>query len=478
MKRSVGVLMHISALPGAYGSGAFGKECFDFIDMLATGGFSIWQTLPFTLPDDVNSPYKSYSAFSVNPAFIDLDALYGEGLLTLDELEEARGASAFVCDFSKTTKARVSLLTKAANRLYSWENVDNCLQKLPDCDQFCRYMAMRCYAEENGEGELFADRIDPQAYRTWRFIVYTFLTQWQRVRTYANERGISIVGDIPIYVADESADIFFSPEQFQLDEKGHPLAVAGVPPDYFSEDGQLWGNPLYDWKAMAKDNFSWWRRRMAFMCQLFDGVRIDHFRAIASYWRIPVGAQTAKAGKWVRGPGMPFVRAMREAAGDSFLIAEDLGDLTPDVNVLMHRCALPGMRVLQFGFLGDEDSPHLPHNYPENTVAYTGTHDNNTLLGFVWELDDERRAQLMDYVGYRGTDWNSRAAYDAIIRTMYRSHAKTLIIPIQDLLLYGSDTRMNTPGKAKGNWAYRTTREQLRSIEWNHFCHLAQLYGR
>jgi 4-alpha-glucanotransferase len=310
------------------------------------------------------------------------------------------------------------------------------------------------------------------------YLQFKFFQQYRRLKAYANEHHIKIIGDIPIYVAEESADVFFSPEEFQLDATGHPLAVAGVPPDYFSEDGQLWGNPLYDWKRMAEDGFAWWRRRMAFTCRLFDGVRIDHFRAVASYWRIPVDAKSAKDGKWVRGPGMPFVRAMREAAGDSFLIAEDLGDLTPDVGVLMRRSSLPGMRVFQFGFLGDENSPHLPHNYPENTVAYTGTHDNNTLLGFVWELDDAMRARLYDYVGYHEGDWNSPEAYDAIIRTMYRSNAGTLILPIQDLLLFGSDTRMNTPGKPSGNWAYRTTREQLRSIHWKHFSHLANLYGR
>jgi 4-alpha-glucanotransferase len=249
-----------------------------------------------------------------------------------------------------------------------------------------------------------------------------------------------------------------------------------VPPDYFSADGQLWGNPLYNWKRMKEDGYLWWRRRMSFMCELFDGVRIDHFRGIESYFSIPAGETTAKNGKWLKGPGMAFIRAMKEVTADKLLIAEDLGDITPEVYQLVQDSGFPGMRVLQFAFLGDRSSPHLPHNYDNNAIAYTGTHDNNTLLGYVWEMDDAQRRQLFDYMGYNGNHIDG--CYDHIFRTMFASHAGLLILPVQDLLLYGSDTRFNTPGKSTGNWSFRITREQLKKIDAAKFRKLNHLYCR
>jgi len=263
---------------------------------------------------------------------------------------------------------------------------------------------------------------------------------------------------------------------FQLDSKGSMKALAGVPPDYFSEEGQLWGNPLYNWNKMKEDGYKWWHERISFMLEIFDGIRIDHFRAIESYWSVPKDATTAREGKWVKGPGMDFIKKIKEISGDKLIVAEDLGLITPEVFRLVEKSGFPGMRVMQFGFLDDTNSTHLPHNYINNCVAYTGTHDNNTLLGYVWEASDENRKRLLEYCGYTGDDWNK--GYDQIIRTLYASSAGIVIVPIQDILLYGADTRLNTPGKAEGNWAYRVTREQIMSADKEKYARLCELYKR
>ena len=468
--------MHVSSLWGEHSEGAFGEAALEWIDFLCDCGFSVWQTLPFCLPDEYNSPYKSYSAFSGNPYLIDLPTLHRDGLLTDAELESARQDSPWACEFERLNAERIPLLFRAAERFRDWDAVDRFFESHRRTEKFCEFMALR---EANGDRdwrEWTCDRYDEATFRAWKFIQYTFFTQWKTVKEYANRRGISIIGDVPIYVALDSADVWSDPSQFKLDSKGNPIGVAGVPPDYFCEDGQLWGNPLYDWKKMRADGFAWWRERIAFMCELFDGVRIDHFRGIESYFSIPATDKNARRGKWLRGPGMALVRAIREVAGDALIIAEDLGDITPAVHKLVRDSGFPGMRVLQFGFLGDENSPHLPHNYPSDCVAYTGTHDNNTLLGFVWEIDESTRRHLFSYCGYAGGDWDH--CYDAIMRSMFASHAGLLVLPVQDLLFYGSDTRFNTPGKSDGNWAYRLTRDQLKNIDRAKFREWNRLYGR
>ena len=261
-----------------------------------------------------------------------------------------------------------------------------------------------------------------------------------------------------------------------LDSHGYPIDVAGVPPDYFSEDGQLWGNPLYDWKKMKKDGYSWWRRRLEHTLDLFDGVRIDHFRGLESFWAIPASAKTAKEGRWVKGPGKDMIKLIKQVAGDRLIIAEDLGDITPEVDALREYSGFPGMRVVQFAFLGDPLTPHLPHNYAENSVAYSGTHDNNTLLGYVWELDEETRAKVFAYCGASPDNWSEGAR--AILRTLLASHADRVILPVQDLLVFGADTRMNTPGTSEDNWAYRLTRDQFRSLDPKEYLALNKLFGR
>ena len=462
MKRASGVLMHVSSLWGDYGCGSFGKEAKAFIDFLKKSGFSYWQVLPFCMPDEYNSPYKSYSSFSLNPCFLDLPTLFAKGLVTAEELESARQTSPWLCEFDRLRKERLPLLKKAASRVKDRRAVDEFFRGEPQLLSFCRYMA-----EREGEGEEGAE--------AWKFIQYELFCQWQEVRRYAKARGVKLIGDVPIYVSPESAEMKSEPQMFQLDKEGRPLKVAGVSPDYFCEDGQLWGNPLYDWKAMKKDGFRWWRERIGFMSRLFDAVRIDHFRAFASYWAIPAEAETAREGKWVKGPGMPLVRALKEAAGEMEIIAEDLGDITPDVVKLVEDSGFPGMRVFQFGFLGEKDSIHLPHNYPANCVAYTGTHDNNTLLGYLWELDDATRREMLAYCGHVG-DWGRGC--ESILRTVLASHARLTVFPVQDLLGFGCDTRLNTPGKAENNWAYRVTKEQLEALSCEEFYRLNQRYCR
>ena len=341
---------------------------------------------------------------------------------------------------------------------------------------FCDFMALKSVNDQKPWTQWTVTEPDQQTRRLWRFTQYIFYTQWQKIREYAQKKNVKIVGDIPIYVAWDSADVWKNPQYFSLDQRNLPTAVAGVPPDYFCADGQLWGNPLYDWDRMKKDHFVWWRERLAFMLELFDGVRIDHFRGFASYYAIPYGAETAKEGKWETGPGMDLIRSLKEVAKDSLLIAEDLGDITPDVKELVEESGFPGMRVFQFGFLGDGDSIHLPHQYSNHCVAYTGTHDNNTLLGYVWELDEKSRRYMLEYCGYTGEDWNR--GYDSILRTMFESHAGILILPVQDLLLYGSDTRLNTPGRSHGNWSYRITKDQLCNMDGSKFQRWNKMYGR
>ena len=476
LTRSSGVLMHISSLWGDYSEGSFGKAAKEWIDFLAAGGFRVWQVLPFCLPDDCNSPYKSTGAFSLNPCFIDLPTLCAEGLLTERELSEAEQKTPYACEFDRLRKERFALLRKAAKRVKNLEPIEQFLKAHPRTAAFCRFMAFR---EANGNKEWIDwenTTVDPDTLLTWQFTQYECHRQWQEIHAYAKEKGVLIVGDLPIYVAYDSADVWENPGLFQLDEKNIPSSVAGVPPDYFSKDGQLWGNPLYDWKEMKRDGYAWWKERMQFMLELFDGVRIDHFRGLESYWSVPAGERTARNGKWVKGPGMDFIRAIRPVCEGKLVIAEDLGVITEAVRKLVEKSGFPGMRVLQFGFLGDTNSPHLPHNYDENCVAYTGTHDNNTLLGYVWELDSSTRARLLDYCGFKGSEWDT--CYPDLQRMMWESHAKLVILPVQDLLLYGSDTRFNTPGKSEGNWSYRLKREQLGEVDLARFRHWNELYGR
>ncbi len=476
--RSSGVLMHISSLYGDYSVGSFGKEALEFVDFLSKGGFTYWQVLPFCMTDECNSPYKSLSSFGANPMFIDLPTLYTDGLITKDELEAAKQKSPYLCEYARLSCERLPLLRKAAERADGAlkAKIADFIAKNPPLAEAALFLALR---EANG-GALWSDwkisMPEEKELFFWQFIQYEFSTQWAAIKAYANNKGIKIIGDIPIYVALDSADVWASPEQFLLDKEHRPTAVAGCPPDYFSEDGQLWGNPLYNWKKMKADGFAWWSRRLEYMFRLFDGVRIDHFRGFESYWSIPASAKTAREGKWVKGPGRALVDRLREVADGRLIIAEDLGDITVEVEKLLKYSRFPGMRVFQFAFLGDENSPHLPHNYIKNCVAYSGTHDNNTLLGYVWELSEDTRHRMFRYCNCKSEDWNEGCIM--IIKTLMASHTDTVIFPIQDIFVYGADTRMNTPGTSENNWAYRITRSQLLTVDTEKFHALNRLYGR
>ena len=482
IKRSSGILMHITSLPGKYSVGSIGQSAYNFIDFLSDCGFKYWQTLPICMTDECNSPYKSYSAFAGNPYIIDLDLLMQDGLLTEAELSQTVQNTPYTCEYERINAERMSLLVKASNRAH--ENAGLCEEikgfaiQNDEINYFCKFMAIRQNNDNKPWFEWQHQEYDKKDLFLWQFIQYEFFRQWDKLKKYANKKGIGIIGDIPIYVSYDSCDVMKNPEQFELDKKMTPVNVAGCPPDYFSPDGQLWGNPLYNWRYMKKDNYTWWKKRMEHMLSLFDGVRIDHFRAFSSYWSIPARAKTAADGKWIKGPGKEFIRALKSVTNDSLIIAEDLGDIDDGVRDLVKYSEFLSMRVFQFAFLGDMESPHLPHNYIQNSAAYTGTHDNNTLLGYIWELDNKTRKKVLSYCGYDADKWDCEQAYDSVIRTLLASHASLVMFPLQDILRYGADTRMNIPGNPDGNWRIRFTEEQINSIDRDKFKYFNSLYGR
>ena len=478
MKRTSGVLMHVTSLWGEYGCGAFSEAAREFIDFLSESGFGAWQVLPFGCVDEYGSPYKSHSSFGGNLFFIDLDALSAKGLLTPDELSLARQSSPYLCEFERLFSERFALLSVAASRVTKKERaaVEEFVASSPYLEKFVRFMALR-EANDNAEWcDFTTDKIDDDVLFAWKFIQYEFAAEWKEIRKYASDKGIKIIGDLPIYVSYDSADVYFERENFLLDEECSPERVAGVPPDDFAEDGQVWGNPLYDWDYLAEHDFGFWLDRFKYSLELFDGVRIDHFRAIEAYFSIPAGEDTAVNGEWVDGPREALVDKIKEVAGDKLVIAEDLGIITEGVRALVERGGFATTRVLQFGFPAAPENVYKPHNYPKNCAAYTGTHDNNTLLGYVWELLPHERRELFDYCGYSGEDFS--IGCEAIIRTVLASHADLVIFPIQDILGFGRDTRMNTPGKAEANWRYRVTHEQINSVDREKYRRLNSIFGR
>ncbi len=478
MERKSGVLMHVSSLWGEYSCGSFGIGAREFVDFLKSAGFSYWQVLPFGLVDECNSPYKSYSTFGGNPYFIDLKKLFDEGLITCDEVNNARQNTPYSCEFDRLSKDRVNLLISASTRADEKlkAKVNEFIEKDTYLKDFCRFMALKEANNDREWTEWTVTEFSAKVEFGWRFIQYEFFTQWAEVKKYANDNGVKIIGDIPIYVSFDSSDVYFNKKLFMMDDNNRLTDVAGVPPDYFAEDGQLWGNPLYKWDEMEKDGYKWWQDRMAFALNLFDGVRIDHFRAFESFWAVNGGAKTAKEGRWVKGPAMKLINALKKVSGDKLIIAEDLGDITKEVIELVEESGFPGMRVFQFGFLGGE-TPHKPHNYINNSIAYSGTHDNNTLLGYLWETPTDIKRDVMKYCVCDPEAWNEKGC-EAIIRTIMASNAGLAIFPIQDLLGYGNDTRLNVPGRAEGNWLFRITKGQVDGIDTLKYKELNRLYGR
>lgn len=476
MKRASGVLLPLFSLPGGFSCGSLGRAARTWIDTIREAGFSVWQILPVGIPDEHHSPYLSASSFGGNPFYLDPELLFEEGLLSREELEGAREETPYLCEYDRLNRERLALLCRAAGRVADRGPVERFIRENPRVGDTCLFLALK---EKNGGlpwWEWTEKTPDEAALFAWQWMQYEFARQWDALHDYAKAAGVSILGDLPFYVALDSADIWRDPAQFQLDRKGRPKAVAGVPPDYFSADGQLWGNPLYDWAHMKRDGYSYWRERAAYAFSLYDALRIDHFRAAAAYWSVPAGAETAREGHWETGPGMAFCRMLDEAGGGKPVLAENLGLIDEKVDSLLSEAGYPGMAVFQFGFDGDPKNPHLPHNYTPHLAAYPGTHDNNTLLGFLWELDEGTRARVFEYLGLPADDWGRNCR--EILRALWMSAAGLLILPLPDLLGYGADTRFNTPGRAEGNWRVRFTAEQIASIDTALFRRWNTLYNR
>lgn len=473
--RTSGILMPISSLPSPYGIGTMGAAARSFVDFLVKAGQAYWQILPVCPTSYGDSPYQSFSTFAGNPYFIDLDDLAKQGLLLPEEYASIDWECTPDCiNYGVMYEKRYAVLRCAAKRLLAKPGADyrRFVKEndfwLPD---YALFMALK--DAHNGacwlEWEEPLRRREPAALAAarqqyaddvafWQAVQFMFYSQWQALKHYANQQEIRIIGDLPIYVALDSVDVWSCPQEFQLDENLLPTEVAGCPPDGFSATGQLWGNPLFDWDSMAKTGYAWWVRRIKHMCSTYDVVRIDHFRGFAGYYAIPYGEATARNGRWREGPGYALFAAIKKKLGSPRIIAEDLGFLTEDVTALLKQCGYPGMKVLEFAFDPREPSNYLPHNYTENCICYTGTHDNETLMQFCENLSPDSDAYAREYLGIGPDD----DLPDAIIDAGMQSKANLFVAQIQDYLRLGAEARMNEPGTLKPqNWRWRLTPGQL-----------------
>ena len=442
--RASGILMGISSIPSKYGIGCFSKEAYEFVDQLEQAGQQYWQILPLGPTGYGDSPYQSVSTFAGNPYFINLEDLIEKGLLTREECESCDwGGSESYVDYEKMYMSRYKLLRKA------YERAD---------------------LSKEAEKEL-EEEID-----FYRFQQYCFTTQWRKLKAYANEKGISIIGDVPIYVALDSSDAWVNPEMLQFDKDHNPKSVAGCPPDAFSATGQLWGNPLYDWKKLKATGYDWWVQRMQHCLELYDVVRIDHFRGFDEYYAIPYGETTAQKGKWEKGPGMDLFNTLNKKIENLRVIAEDLGFLTKSVLEMLKESGYPGMKVLQFAFDGSENSSYLPYKYEHNCVVYTGTHDNETTKGWLENLQGHDRDFVREYINCYEAPVND--CVWALIRTALASVADLAIIPIQDYLCLGNEARMNEPATLGDNWKWRLTKGQISDMTLYHMREVTRIYGR
>ena len=478
--RSSGVLLAVTMLNSPFGIGVLGKEAMEFISFLGEAGFHAWQMLPVEHTGAGYSPYNCVSAFAGEPMLIDPRMLYDMKLIDFEELSERSiGLNADFVDYETVSAKQWKLLKSAHSKLKDRPHSDFDPFWI---DEYALYMALkqhfddepwydwpdealRAHDEDALEkaGAELRDEIDFH-----KFVQWLFAMQWQSLKDYAGKKGVSIIGDMPFYVSADSADVWSRRDLFDSDADGRFLAVGGAPPDYFTPDGQLWGNPVYNWELMEKSGYVWWIRRVEEALSRYDIIRFDHFRGFESYWRIPYGAATAREGKWVKGPGEPLFKAMKKALGELPVIAEDLGDIDEDVENLLKATGFRGMRVLQFGFMGEGDELHLPHNFTDDCVAYTGTHDNTPLLAWMFDLEPENREQALFYIGFDG-DWGrggpNCAICEAWIRALFISAASLIMVPVQDLLGYGSDTRTNIPGVPEGNWRFRIHPDAISQID-------------
>ncbi|MEK6281005.1 MAG: 4-alpha-glucanotransferase [Acidobacteriota bacterium] len=502
--RASGILLHPTSLPGRFGVGDLGPEAYAFADFLVDAGQSLWQVLPLGPTGYGDSPYACYSAFAGNTLLISPEQLLADGLLTENDLSSMESLPADAVDFEKAHAAKDAILDKAYERyLHSTDTglrvgFETFAQE--NASWLDDYALFRTLKTANGgvawhewdhslvirETEaLVRAREELRAQiDAHKFFQFLFFKQWFALKAYCNERSVSLVGDIPIFVAHDSTDVWTNPEQFKLDPNGVPLVVAGVPPDYFSATGQFWGNPLYNWERMLADGFKWWIGRVRAALQIVDIVRIDHFRGFAACWEIPGGDKTAERGRWVEAPGRELFTAIREELGELPIIAEDLGVITPDVERLRDDFNFPGMRILQFGFSSDTKNIDLPHNYHQNVVVYTGTHDNDTTVGWFNSVAGEgstRTAKQIQAerdlcVKYLNTD-GKEIQWD-FVRAVLASVANTAIVPLQDLLGLGNEARMNLPNSTEGNWTWRYKQNALTGDHSRRLRELTETYGR
>ncbi len=487
-RRRAGILLHPTSLPGRWGNGDIGPEAYHFIDFLTGCGQTIWQMLPLGPTHHHRSPYQCLSVQAGNPQIISIDDLIKRGWLSEREAKAAhRGkkTAGFQCRFRLLEKAFQKFRQSAGS-----EELAALDQFIAEHDSwltdFALYQALR--KEHKGKDwsqwpaplrdrdetalEDARQRLDKFIHQVC-FEQFVFFSQWQALKTYANEQGVLMFGDLPIFIAYDSVDVWTQRQYFELDETGRPLVVAGVPPDYFSATGQRWGNPHYRWREMESDGFAWWKTRIAMQLMLFDMIRIDHFRGFQAYWEIPAEEETAMNGRWVEAPGEQLFAALQAHYDVLPFVAEDLGIITPEVTALRDRFNLPGMKILQFAFDGSRDNPYLPYNHNHNAIVYTGTHDNDTSLGWYEGLDDGTRQYLRDYLGglEESMPWS-------LIRLALSSVAVTAIVPMQDILELGSEHRMNTPGTSDGNWLWRFQWDQLPDGAAERLRHFTGLYGR
>jgi len=494
--RQSGILLPISALPSKYGIGCFSKEAYDFVDTLVESGQSLWQILPLGPTGYGDSPYQSFSTFAGNPYYIDLETLISEKLLTKEECEAVCfGENEEKIDYEKIYLARFDILKIAYKRakergeLGTIEYQNFCWKQSHWIHDYSLYMALKDRFDgkslEEWEEEIRLRKPEKMAYYReelaeeiafYQYVQYLFLKQWKALKLYANKKGIKIIGDIPIYVAFDSADTWANPELFQLDENNLPKAVAGCPPDGFSADGQLWGNPLYDWEYHKLKGFEWWLERIRQCLELYDIIRIDHFRGFDEYYSIPYKDTTAINGVWKKGPGMSLFRTIQERLGELPIIAEDLGFLTESVKQLLKDSGYPGMKVLQFAFDSREESDYLPHNYERNCVVYTGTHDNDTIKGWYEVMSKEDKELALDYLNNRLTSGED-IHWDYIGLAM-RSVADTCIIPAQDYLGLGTDARINIPSTVGNNWVWRMKKDAFDKKLITKIRRLTEICGR
>lgn len=494
--RANGILLHISSLSSPYGIGDLGQGAYEFADFLADAKQRYWQILPLNPTDTIygNSPYSSISAFAGNPLFTSPALLLRDGFVTNDSLEPLPGFSAGRVDYHSAAKYKYKILDAAYERFRLQKNRCDYEKFCSDnghwLDDFSIFVALKCHfgsaewdkwpediRDRNAEAIKNAEAQLRDDIERVRFYQYIFFAQWFALKDYCNERGIQIIGDIPIYTHYEGADVWSHPEIFNLDSRKRPVTVAGVPPDYFSDSGQLWGNPVYDWHTLKESDYEWWIRRLGHNLRLFDLTRVDHFRGFAAYWEVDAGEETAINGRWTNADGYGLFKTALKRHQSTEIIAEDLGIITNDVNELIDHFGFPGMKILLFAF-GDNlaANPYIPHNYKKNTVVYTGTHDNNTAIGwFETETSPDDRERLQQYIG---RDVGSCEINWELIRTAMMSVANTAIIPMQDLLGLGCEARMNTPATTDGNWEWRTASNRPAQHIVDRLRRMTEIYGR